>query len=459
MIRSLIQAGVDVFRLNMSHGDHSSHSEVVERIRTASAELGKTVGILCDLSGPKIRIGMIAEGTVHLEPGASFIISTQPDLPGSAEIVSCNYAGLCQDVQPGQEVLLDDGRLWLEVRAVRPPEVHCIVIKGGALSSKKGINLPKTRLAISALTEKDRVDMEFGIAQKVDFFALSFVKRVQDLEECRYFMKFRGADIPIFAKIEKREAVDNLEAILGVSEGIMVARGDLGVEIPLEEVPIIQKRIIALCNREGKPVITATQMLESMIKNFRPTRAEAADVANAILDGTDAIMLSAETAAGDYPLDAVQVMSRIAMATESEIVPRLGQLSTPANIPQALSLAAATLANQIGAAAILCLTQGGSTARRVAQWRPRCRILAWCPVPETARQLAITWGVRAVYREDAPDVDRERAEGIEAQINKAIRDLQAKRIITAGDRVVVAAGVPLHERGTTNLLRVIEVDR
>jgi pyruvate kinase len=272
-------------------------------------------------------------------------------------------------------------------------------------------------------------------------------------------MKFRGADIPIFAKIEKREAVDNLEDILAVSDGIMVARGDLGVEIPLEEVPVIQKRIIAVCNREGKPVITATQMLESMIRNFRPTRAEAADVANAILDGTDAVMLSAETAAGDYPIEAVQVMSRIATATEGQITPRLFPLATPADIPMALSLAAATLANQVGAAAILCLTQGGSTARRVAQWRPRARILAWCPLPETARQLAVTWGVRAVNRTDMPDVDRERAEGIEAQINRAIRDLSSRDILRAGDRVIVAAGVPLHEKGTTNLLRVVEVDR
>jgi pyruvate kinase len=333
------------------------------------------------------------------------------------------------------------------------------VVKGGPLSSKKGINLPHTKLAISALTEKDRNDMEFAIAQKVDFFALSFVKRVQDVEECRYFMKFRGADIPIFAKIEKREAVDNLEAILEVSDGIMVARGDLGVEIPLEEVPVIQKRIIALCNREGKPVITATQMLESMIRNFRPTRAEAADVANAILDGTDAVMLSAETAAGDYPLESVQVMRRIASATEGQIIPRDFPLARGADIPMSLSLAAANLANQLNASAILCLTQGGSTARRVAQWRPKARILAWCPLPETARQLSVTWGVRAVNREDLPDVDRERAEGIEAQIYRAIRDLAKRQIVRPGDRVIVAAGVPLHEKGTTNLLRVVEVDR
>jgi pyruvate kinase len=398
VLRSLIKAGVDVFRLNMSHGDHSGHSEVVDRIRRISADLGCTVGILADLSGPKIRIGMISEEPVMLEAGAPFVITTQQDVMGNAERVSCNYPQLCQDVQAGQEILLDDGKLWLEVRSVRPPEVHCVVVKGGPLSSKKGINLPHTKLAISALTEKDRNDMEFAIAQKVDFFALSFVKRVQDVEECRYFMKFRGADIPIFAKIEKREAVDNLEDILAVSDGIMVARGDLGVEIPLEEVPIIQKRIIALCNREGKPVITATQMLESMIRNFRPTRAEAADVANAILDGTDAVMLSAETAAGDYPIEAVQVMSRIAAATEGQITPRQFPLATPADIPMALSLAAATLANQVGASAILCLTQGGSTARRVAQWRPRARILAWCPLPETARQLTVSWGVRAVNR-------------------------------------------------------------
>jgi pyruvate kinase len=401
---------------------------------------------------------MVEPDPVHLEPGAPFIITTRQDIVGSAERVSCNYAQLCQDVQPGQEILLDDGKLSVEVRSVRAPDVHCIIVQGGPLSSKKGMNLPDTKLAISSLTEKDRNDMEFAIHHKVDFFALSFVKRVQDVEECRYFMKFRGADIPILAKIEKREAVDNLEAILKVSDGIMVARGDLGVEIPLEEVPVIQKRIIKMCNRAGKPVITATQMLESMIRSFRPTRAEAADVANAILDGTDAIMLSAETAAGDFPVESVQVMSRIANATEPQLNLRRQPDDIPTDIASAISLAAATLSNQVEAKAILCLTQGGSTARRVARWRPRAQVLAWCPLPETARQLTVSWGVEALSREDEINVDIERAEGIENQIKRAAQALKQQGRVRPGDRMVVAAGVPLHEKGTTNLVKVIEVE-
>ena len=340
-----------------------------------------------------------------------------------------------------------------------------------------------TRLRISALTEKDRADIEFGLTHDVDMFALSFVKRVQDIEECRYFIKFKGGNLPIIAKIEKGEAVENIEAILEEADGAMVARGDLGVEIPLEEVPHVQKRVIALCNRLGKPVITATQMLDSMIRAARPTRAEVTDVANAILDGTDAVMMSAETAAGAYPLEAVAVMKRVADATEkhldyeallakrpprptgpvipADVDPTASLVLKPGNqasVSGAIAHATARIAHDIDARHILCLTQGGSTPRRVARHRPKCGILAYCAGAREAQQLCLTWGVRAVPRTSEVDVVGERREGMEAHMRKAVQVFLDRGDVRPGDRVVITAGLPLHEPGTTNLVRVIEVE-
>lgn len=461
VLEALYNAGADVFRLNMSHGDHETHAESIRLIREIARRGGRPAGILCDLSGPKIRIGEIAPEPVQLSAGDEITITTRPVPQGNAQLVSCNYSDLPREVLPGQRVLLDDGLLEFEVRSVRPPDVHCTVVRGGPLSSNKGLNLPTTRLRISSLTQKDRADIEFGLTHDVDFFALSFVKRVQDIEEARYFIKFRGGSIPIIAKIEKGEAVENIEAILDAADGAMVARGDLGVEIPLEDVPLVQKRVIDLCNRLSKPVITATQMLDSMIRSARPTRAEVGDVANAILDGTDAVMLSGETASGQYPVEAVEMMARIARATEGTLnrqeFLRKKFVGPGYSIPDAISHAAASMAHDLSAARILCLTQGGSTPRRVASWRPQCAILAYCPLPRTAQQLSITWGVKAVTWETGPESDEEPPYGIEAEFDRAVRACKEQGLVRAGDRLIIAAGMPIHEPGTTNLVRVLDV--
>lgn len=464
MLEALFEAGADVFRLNMSHGDHAGHAEVIRAIREISRRAGRPAGILCDLSGPKIRIGEISPEPVQLVPGEEITITTRPVEKGDARLVSCNYPDLPHEVLPGQKVLLDDGHLELEVQSVRGADIRCRVLRGGPLSSNKGLNLPTTRLRISSLTEKDRADIEFGLAHDVDFFALSFVKRVQDIEEARYFIKFKGGCIPIIAKIEKGEAVENIEAILEAADGAMVARGDLGVEIPLEQVPLVQKRVIELCNRLGKPVITATQMLESMMRSARPTRAEVTDVANAILDGSDAVMLSGETAVGLYPAQAVEMMNRIAEATEGALDRETflqRKVAGPGySLTSAISHAAATLAHDLKARAVLCLTQGGSTARRVARWRPACEVFAYCPLARTAQQLCLTWGVRAVTWDGdyIPGPGAGGQDEVEAQIIRAIDACKREGLLKTGDRIVIAAGLPVQIPGTTNLLRVLDVE-
>ena len=462
MIASLIRAGVDVFRLNMSHGDHPGHAAVVRMIREAATAAGTRIGILCDLSGPKIRIGPVADGTVLLRPGDEITVTTDP-APGSATLVGVNYPELPKEVQPGQRILLDDGLLEWEVKEVSAPEVKCVVVRGGPLSSHKGLNLPNTRLKISSITDKDRDDMEFGLENDVDMFAISFVKRAEDVTEARGFMQSLGGSLPLIAKIEKGEAVEDIVNILQVADGAMVARGDLGVEIPLERVPHVQKQVIALCNRLGKPVITATQMLDSMIRSPRPTRAEVTDVANAILDGTDAVMLSGETAMGAFPEAAVEMMNRIAEETEKDFnyqkrLRRNYSAEDLITVPDAISHATAAVANELKARGVLCLTQSGSTARRVARFRPRGGVLAYCPLVRTAQQLCLTWGVCAVARDAAVDVEMERRQGSEVQIRKAINLFKERGAIKTGDRMVVAAGVPLHEPGSTNMIRVVDVD-
>lgn len=459
-IAALVAAGVDVFRLNMSHGDHQGHAAVVRMVREAAKVAGIPLGILCDLSGPKIRIGAIPAGPVTLKPGDHITITTEP-VEGTAERVCVSYADLPKDVEVGQHILLDDGLLEWRVEEVAPPEVRCVVVRGGALSSHKGLNLPNTRLSIPSITDKDRADMEFGLENDVDMFAVSFVKRAQDIKEARGFMQSLGGELPLIAKIEKGEAVEDIENILHAADGAMVARGDLGVEIPLERVPHVQKRVIALCNRLGKPVITATQMLDSMIRSPRPTRAEVTDVANAILEGSDAVMLSGETAAGAYPEAAVQMMNRIADETEEDFnyTRRLTRRGDDhITVPDAISHATAVMANDLKARGVLCLTQSGSTARRVARFRPRGGILAYCPLVRTAQQLCLTWGVCAVARDSAVDVEVERRQGSEVQIRKAVTIFRDRGAIKSGDRLVVAAGVPIHEPGSTNLIRVVDVD-
>lgn len=462
VIAALIEAGADVFRLNMSHGTMEAHAEVIRHIRSAAAERHKVVGILCDLSGPKIRIGAIPEGPITLSAEAEIVLTTD-DVVGNAQRVSVNYRELPNEVAAGQRVLLDDGLLEWEILEVSGNDIRCRVVRGGPLSSHKGVNFPNTRLKISSITDKDRAHIEFGLENDVDMFAVSFVKRAEDIRDARGFMRGLGGNLPLIAKIEKGEAVEDIEEILKVADGAMVARGDLGVEIPIEKVPHVQKRVISMCNRMGKPVITATQMLDSMIRSPRPTRAEVTDVANAILDGTDAVMLSGETAAGQYPVAAVSIMDSIAKETEAHInyQKRLVKRYTdPHNIsvPDAISHAAAQIAHDTHASGILCLTQGGNTARRVARYRPKGGILAYCPLARIAQQLCLTWGVTALPREGIVDVEMERRQGIEVQIRKAMALFRERNLTHHGDRLVVAAGLPLHEPGNTNLLRVVDVD-
>jgi len=461
MIDKLFQAGVDVFRLNMSHGDHAGHSAVVKAIRESSIRAGRPAGILCDISGPKIRIGDIPDGPVELEAGQDISLTTE-QVPGSKELVSVSYAKLPQDVKPGQQLLLDDGLLEWQVTSIDGNVVHCKVIRGGPLSSRKGLNLPNTKLSLASITDKDRADIEWGLEHDVDMFAISFVRTATDIRHARSYMESLGGTLPLIAKIEKGEAVINIEEILHEADGAMVARGDLGVEIPLERVPHVQKQVIHICNRLGKPVITATQMLDSMIRAPRPTRAEVTDVANAILDGTDAVMLSGETAAGKFPLDAVQIMNKIAEETERHFNYQRWlssrHISADAPIADAITTSAAMIARDVNAKKILCLTQSGSTVRRVARYHSQVGILAYCPVARTAQQLCLSWGVTAASREGSVDVEVERRQGAEVQIRKAISLFRDRGVLHRGETIVVTGGLPLHQPGTTNLVRVVQVD-
>ncbi len=461
MIEKLFEAGVDVFRLNMSHGEHSVHSAVVRAIRSASLKAGRPAGILCDISGPKIRVGNIPEGPLALEAG--HVITLTPDeVDGTSELLSVSYKKLAQDVKVGQQVLLDDGLLEWEIIEIEGNLVRCRVVRGGLLSSRKGFNLPSTYLNLSAITDKDRADIEWGLENDVDMFAISFVRTADDVRQARAFMESLGGSLPLISKIEKSEAVANIEEILQVSDGAMVARGDLGVEIPLEKVPHVQKQVVRMCNRLGKPVITATQMLDSMIRSARPTRAEVTDVANAIMDGTDAVMLSGETAVGKYPLESIHIMNKIAAETETHFNYKRWlshrHINENSAIQDSMTTSAALIANDVKAKKILCLTQGGSTVRRVARYHSEMGILAYCPVVRTAQQLCLSWGVTALAREGAVDVEVERRQGAEVQIRKAISLFRERGMLHSGEVVVVIAGLPLHQPGTTNLLRVVEVD-
>jgi pyruvate kinase len=461
MIDQLFNAGVDVFRLNMSHGDHAGHAAVVRAIRDSSIRAARPAGILCDISGPKIRIGVIPDGPVELTAGSTITLTTD-SVDGTKDLVSVTYPSLPRDVKVGQQLLLDDGLLELQVTEIEGHQVHCRVVRGGPLSSRKGLNLPNTQLSLSSLTDKDRADIEWGLENDVDMFAISFVRTAGDIRHARSFMESLGGSLPLIAKIEKGEAVANIEDILRESDGAMVARGDLGVEIPLERVPHVQKQVIRICNRLGKPVITATQMLDSMIRSARPTRAEVTDVANAILDGTDAVMLSAETASGKYPLEAVHIMNKIAEETERHFNYQRWlsnrHIGEDSPIADAITTSAAMIARDIKAKKILCLTQSGSTVRRVARYHSQVGQLAYCPVARTAQQLCLSWGVTAASREGMVDIEVERRQGAEVQIRKAISLFRDRGLLKRGEIIVVTGGLPLHQPGTTNLVRVVEVD-
>jgi len=452
VIRALAEAGADVFRLNFSHGAPEDHRRRVGWVREVAEELGRTLAVLQDLQGPKIRVGRFREGQVLLRPGQRFVLTAEP-VEGDEHRVSVSYKGLPKDVSPGQILLLDDGRIRLKVLEVRGPEIHTEVEVGGVLSNNKGINIPGADLSIPALSEKDIQDLALGAELGVDWVAVSFVRTRDDLLLARHYLSRYGSKARLMAKIEKPSAVARFEEILEEADGIMVARGDLGVEMPLEEVPIVQKRLILRCIAAGKPVITATQMLESMVQNPSPTRAEASDVANAIFDGTDAVMLSAETAAGAYPVEAVAMMARIAKAVESspEFLQKLNVLR-PAPTPttqDAIAQAADDVVEAVGARAIVVFTATGGSARRIARTRPQVPILALTPNPEVRNQLALVWGVYPHLAPDPQDTDD--------MVRIALREVKALGLAQVGDRVVIAAGVPFGVRGTTNLIRVERV--
>ena len=449
VLDQLVGAGATVFRLNFSHGSHEDHARTVTLIRAIAKKRGAAVAILQDLSGPKIRTTRVAsaEGIV-LETGRSLSISNDEAVVGSSERIGTTYEPLPRDVKPGDTILLDDGNLELRVRGATAREVDCEIIHGGILKSNKGMNLPDVSLSIPALTEKDRADLAFGIGLGVDFVALSFVRRVEDVREAKALIHSLGGDAPLIAKIEKREAITNLAGILEEADGVMVARGDLGVELSTEEVPTLQKRIIALANAAGKPVITATQMLESMIDRARPTRAEASDVANAILDGTDAVMLSAETASGHFPVESVETMARIADYTEeNDEFQSPGRLagSSVSAVARALARVASLVALELQAPWIMAFTETGSTARHVSGFRPRARIAGITPSPKVYRRLALHWGVIPILLPPVSDAEELLQAG-----EKALRDAG---YLKTGDRIVILAGQS-HTAGATNLLRV-----
>lgn len=449
ILRRLVLAGMDVARLNFSHGSHESHAEKFRLIRALAAEAGRPVAILQDLAGPKIRIGTLAGGPITLRPDEEFRLTAR-EVPGDSREVSVSYKQLPEDVRPGDTLLLADGALEMGVLEVDGPDIRCRVVTGGVLSSHKGINLPSRSIRAPILTEKDRHDLAFGLELGVDFVALSFVRSAADIAVVREFMDVAGRQAPLIAKIEKHEALEEIDAILAAVDGLMVARGDLGVDIPLERVPRVQKTLIEKANRAGKPVITATQMLKSMVEAPRPTRAEVTDVANAILDGTDAVMLSEESAAGLYPVESLETLDRIARETERDFPHRLWMRRFhPEGVcdpPQAVAHGACELALRIDAAAILTCTRSGGTTRLVARTRPAQPVWAATPDPAVWRRLALTWGAIPLLTDLSQDLEEMIALGLAAA--------RAAGLSQPGDPVVVTAGTPLHAAGSTNLIRV-----
>ena len=455
MILRLLTSGVDAFRLNFSHGKHEDHVKVIKLVREIATDLGRYVPIVGDIQGPKLRIGEV-DGVQQLENGQTFTISTEVT-PGTARIVSTPFTPLPDEVQVGHRILINDGLVELVVTHVEKTRVTTRVIHGGPISSKKGMNFPDSELTIPAITDKDKLDVKFAVTQNLDYIAASFVRRKSDIDGLRALLREHGGqEINVIAKLEKPQAIDNLEEILEVSDGVMVARGDLGVELPPEEVPIVQKRILSTASRWGRFAITATQMLESMTTNSRPTRAEASDVANAIFDGSDAVMLSAETASGRYPVEAVQMMARIVMSAEANrhiehSVTRAPRHSTDFDeFTDALAGAANYAAEQLDAKYIVVFTQTGFAARLMSKFRPKAPIVALTPSSWVARRMNILWGVQ-------PFVLKDVGEFHEQIVDRVDEFLLAKDIVRPGDRLVILMGSPLYQRAKTNLLRVHRV--
>lgn len=454
VLEKMIRAGMDVSRHNFSHGSQDEHRERVLAVRTAAANAGRAVAIMLDLRGPKLRIGEFENGAVTLGAGDTFTLTTD-EVVGNRERVTVNYPALPEEVEPGNRILLNDGMLVMEVQEVRGNDVVCRVENDGELSDRKGVNLPGVRTSMPAVTDQDVEDLRFGLELGIDYVAASFVRRAEDLIAVRRMLETANSGVQVVSKIETWEALRNLNEIIRLSDAVMVARGDLGLEIAPEEVPLVQKRIIDICNRLGKPVITATQMLESMIQHPRPTRAEASDVANAIIDGTDAVMLSAETAVGQFPVEAVATMARIAKRMEEDMPPTgicpEGTCVVERSVTEAISYATCTTASGLDAAAIITATQTGYTPRMVARYRPSRPIIAVTPLPEVVRRMALVWGVQAVLVPDVKDTDSMISTSIEASLSAGL--------VKGGDLVVITAGVPVGQHGTTNLIKVHTVGK
>jgi pyruvate kinase len=447
IIAKLIRAGMDAARLNFSHGERKDHTRRIRLIRRESVKAGKQIAIIQDLQGPKLRVGAMQNDAVTLKRGDTVTVTTRK-MTGTSSVISVTYPRLAKDLKAGNCILLDDGRLELKVISKTPIGLRCKVLTGGVLRSHKGVNLPGARLSLPSLSNKDKKDLQFGIEQGVDYIALSFVRSAEDIKRTRRFINALGADTPIIAKIEKPEAVENLAGIIEAADGIMVARGDLGVEMSPENVPLLQKKIIEACHWAETPVITATQMLESMIENPQPTRAETSDVANAILDGTDCVMLSGETAVGKYPVQTVEFMARIAMQAETSVNPWPpdADVSRP---DESVAHAACRAAEEQCASAIVTFTQSGSTARLVSKHRPRARIIAATPFEKISRRLSLYWGVTPITLTVRRTTD-DMISGVE---NAMLR----RKLVKPRDLIVITAGVPVGVAGSTNMMKIHHV--
>lgn len=457
-IQDLVIAGMAVARLNFSHGTHEEHRERIEHVRAAAEAEDRAVSIMQDLQGPKIRIGQMKDGGVLLEEGSELLLTSEPLKVGTHERVHVDYSTLSEDVSTGGRILLDDGLLELKVKEVRNGEVLTEVVTGGPLRSRKGVNLPNIHTTTPALTEKDKEDLAFGLEMGIDLVALSFVRAAEDVQDLKDRIEEAGKEVPVIAKIEKPEAVESIGSILDVADGIMVARGDMGIEMPMEEVPSTQKMLIRESMERARPVITATEMLESMIDNPRPTRAEASDVANAVLDGSDSVMLSGETAVGQYPVKAVRAMTQIIHAAEQhhrryrtslEVTPE--RLERTGNVTESVSFTACRLAEQVGASAIACLTHSGATAKNIARHRPSMPIYAFTNQEAVVGRLGVLWGTKAFHIPFLEDTDQ----GI-----KLVQQVLVERgLVEPGELIVLTVGMPLPAKGRTNTVHVSRVQK
>lgn len=451
VLGKLMHEGMNAARLNFSHGTHEEHARRIKLVKELREELDKPIAIILDTKGPEIRTGAFKNGNAELKEGAEFTVICGENIEGDETRCSVTYADLYKDVKPGDMILIADGLVGLEIQKVDGNIIHCIVKNSGTLGNQKNVNIPGISVNLPAITEKDIDDLKFGVEQDIDMISASFIRKASDVLEIRKVLAEHGGnDILIFSKIENQEGVNNIDEIIKFSDGIMVARGDLGVEIPTEDVPLVQKMIIEKCNEAGKPVITATQMLDSMIRNPRPTRAEASDVANAIFDGTDAIMLSGETANGKYPVETVRIMAKIAERAEESIKYRenfqnRNKRRIP-NVPSAISLATCNAALDLNASAIITATQSGHTARMVSRFRPECPIIAVTPYKKVARRLALNWGVYSLIAGKTGSTDE--------LINNSVSKALDAGFVNKGDLVVIAAGIPVDYAGTTNMLKV-----